>query len=364
MSAVPHVIFRADAGSEIGAGHVMRCLALAQAVLERGVGATFVGAVPDGLACRLREEGLGLESTRGAPGSEDDARGTVEVARRLGARHVVIDGYRFGPAMIDALRGAAVRTLAFDDGSDGPALDADILLDQNVHADPAALARRAPRARLLCGTRYASLRREFRLTTRPPHRAHARRLLVTMGGGDHDDATGALLRAVSRRPPQVDDVVVLIGAANRRGEEIEARARAIESPRVRCVRDARDVPRWMAWADLAISGAGSTVWELCYMRVPALLVVLADNQRPIAERMASIGAAIDLGDAKNLVDAEMSAALDSIVRDAAGRKSMAERAERLVDGKGASRVVAALFEEPDRDDEAATSAVHGAGGRG
>ena len=104
-----------------------------------------------------------------------------------------------------------------------------------------------------------------------------------------------------------------------------------------------DLPRHMAWADLAISAAGSTCWELACIGVPAIVIAVADNQRDIARGVDEAGTARNLGWWESVGAADIAAAVDGLVHDAAARRAMRRRGRALVDGRGAERVVAAVL---------------------
>jgi UDP-2,4-diacetamido-2,4,6-trideoxy-beta-L-altropyranose hydrolase len=98
----------------------------------------------------------------------------------------------------------------------------------------------------------------------------------------------------------------------------------------------------MATSDVAISGAGTTSLEMCFLGLPALLIVLADNQRPAAEELNRRGAAINLGEGAEIRPSTLSPCLTRLVSSQDTRKTMSERGRELVDGHGAARVVRAL----------------------
>ncbi|MCB9727163.1 MAG: hypothetical protein H6746_01635 [Deltaproteobacteria bacterium] len=164
------LLIRADAGPAIGAGHVMRCLALAEAWQRAQAGPVTLAAVdlPPALGQRLREAGWSWRRCLGPAGGAADLRATSELACSS-ADACVIDGYVFDRGFQHALRQLAT-TLVVDDGHRVDGFDCDLLLDQNLGASEAWYAPLAPDAERLLGTRYALLRHEF-LDAAPPCRA-------------------------------------------------------------------------------------------------------------------------------------------------------------------------------------------------
>lgn len=340
MPRAEPLLIRVDAGGRAGTGHLMRSLALAHAWAEGGGKAHFaVAQAPAGILQRLTSEGLAVARVRAPAAGVEDAAETAALLRDLGAPWLVVDGYGFGAAYQGALRERGVRLLYVDDYGHIGHYDVDLLLNQNLYATPALYPSRAPRTRLLLGARYAMLRREFRAwrdrarDTAPG----ARRVLVTMGGSDPDDATTMVLRALATRPEPRLEVLVVLGAANARVEAVR-REGAMSPHGVRVLTDVRDMPALMAWADLAVTAAGSTCWEMAFMGVPMVAVVLAENQLPIARSLAAAGAARDAGWAAALEPARLADAIASLAAGADERRRMSERGRAVVDGLGASRV--------------------------
>jgi RimJ/RimL family protein N-acetyltransferase len=111
---------------------------------------------------------------------------------------------------------------------------------------------------------------------------------------------------------------------------------------VQLVENVTNMPQLMAKSDVAISGAGTTSLEMCFMGLPALLIVLADNQRPAAEELNRRGVAINQGEGAEIQPSTLSAYLTRLVDSPDSRKAMSERGRDLIDGRGAERVVRAL----------------------
>lgn len=336
------VLVRADADTRQGTGHLMRCLALAGAVRRRGGEVIFLSRcdAPD-LADRVTTDGHEIRALETGTGDESDAAASIEALRGIGAEWLVADGYGFGIDYHRAIRQAGFRVLAIDDDVRLPCYDVDAVLNQNLYA-PTLTYTTAPGTRLLLGTRWALLRPEF--AAADPAEAVpdvARRVLVTMGGGDPHDVSRLVLEALLDAD-ELEEITVLVGAANPYGAGIEALAKGRTGPAIRVVRDAATVADYMRDSDLAVAAAGSTCWELAALGVPALLIVTADNQVPVARSLDAVGGARDLG-WWHALDRN---AIRTAVLDLAGDRDERERQARvgraLVDGRGAARVAGML----------------------
>ncbi len=102
------------------------------------------------------------------------------------------------------------------------------------------------------------------------------------------------------------------------------------------------MPELMAWADIAVSAAGSTCAEMCLLGLPAILIDLAENQRPVAQELSRRQAAIHLGSSKEVTAADIAGKVQSLLLSTEHRVSLSRRSRELVDGEGAERVRAAI----------------------
>ncbi len=334
------LLIRADAGPEIGSGHLLRCLAISQAWREMGGEAAVTGLLDPPSQARVRDEGLNLQALAGcSPGSSQDAAQTVASARAFGAELVVVDGYPLGTSYQRSLQAAGLKLLCVDDDGRSKEYCCDAILNQNSEQARSLYDRRPPGCKLLLGPGYALLRKEFLSwagSTRPvPERAT--RLLVTMGGSDPGQVTETVLPAALESGLEV---VVVTGASNPQSDRL---AEVVdEIPRVIVKHAVQDMASLMAECDLALTGAGSTCWELAFMGVPAILVVLASNQEMVASTIAGSGAGLVAGHAPLAASSGLGDLLASLVPAQARRQAMAEAGRKLVDGGGPARVADAL----------------------
>jgi UDP-2,4-diacetamido-2,4,6-trideoxy-beta-L-altropyranose hydrolase len=335
------LIIRADASAQIGTGHVMRCLALAQAWQDAGGHAIFLMA-PGAFALeeRLKSEGMGIISMSAQPGSSDDADQTANLAQKLGASWVVVDGYHFAAAYQRFVKDAGLHLIFVDDTGHVDRHCADIVLNQNLHAQQSLYSSREYHTRLLLGIRYALLRREFLKWQGWKREVPevACRVLVTLGGGDQDNVTLTVIHALQNVWAEGLEAVVVVGGVNPHYEKLQTAVRDSKVP-IHLKHDVTNAPELMAWADVAISAAGIIAWELAFMGVPSLFLVQADNQGGTAERLDALGVARNLGRPADLSCDKIARELVNLLVAARRRTEMAHRGRELVDGNGATRVL-------------------------
>ncbi len=329
----------------MGAGHVMRCLALAQAWQQAGGEVHLVSLdLAPWLADRCRQEGIAVKILDGKPGGRDDALQTAATAEAAGADWAVVDGYHLDPAFHRIIRDRGIKLLIIDDTAHLEHYGADLVLNQNLHAGESMYSGRVADARLLLGPHYVLLRMEFARWTdwKREFPDRASRLLLSLGGGVWNELASRVL--VGLEPLMRDGLeVVVSGGSASSASTLEAAVPNVASQLSFAV-DVDDVPQMMAGVDLALSAAGTTCWELALLQVPGLVFALAENQRPVAAALASTGAAINLGWLAEVTSETITRQTGEVVRNVETRRGIAGRARTLVDGSGAGRVVRRMLE--------------------
>lgn len=325
------LVMRADAGGALGSGHVMRCLALAQAWRARGGAAQLVSAdLPERLAARAAAAGVDVLAVPGERASLADAAALRAIA--AGADGLVVDGYTFSSAYLAACAGAA-PLLVVDDVAALERYDADIILNQNAHARPALYAGRSGSARLLLGGAYALLRPEFRDLDRNGARVG---VLATFGGVDPYGVSELFLDACAMAPC---DATLIVGPANERSSEIARRAGDVG---VAIATDVADMAQRLARAALVVTAGGSTLWEGCAAGAPMLVTAVVPEEEVSAADLAAAGACRYLGPRAALTASDLAAAVTALLAAPDERAALARAASALVDGRGADRVIDAL----------------------
>ena len=340
------LLIRADASVATGTGHVMRCLALAQAWQDAGSGSVVfaIATATPALLARLADERCEVVRLTSPAGSAEDARQTAGIARERHAEWIVVDGYRFDAEYQRALKTAGFKILFLDDYGHAEHYVADLVLNQNVCARESLYARRDADCQLLLGSRYCLLRREFSAwrewKREVPSVGH--RVLVTMGGSDPENLTERVVEAlalIGRADSKWKDLeaVVVVG-----GSSPHSGLPPVNNGKISIRRDVTNIAELMAWADVAVSSAGSTCWELCLLALPALLVDVAQNQTAVARELDRCGCAIHLGGAHDFTAGQLAERLEKLLKSEQQRREISLRASRLVDGRGAMRVVSAM----------------------
>jgi UDP-2,4-diacetamido-2,4,6-trideoxy-beta-L-altropyranose hydrolase len=357
------VAIRVDASVEMGAGHLQRCLTLADALGRRGVRSTFVcRSLPDQFAEIIGRKGHEfIRLARGAgaftaadspahaawlgASQEQDARQTADALAPGPFDWLVVDHYAIDARWEAALRPFAKHILAIDDLADRPH-DCDVLLDQNHYADlhdryPGLVP---PGCRQLLGPRYALLRPEFAgLRSQARHRdGKVNRVLVFFGGADAGNYTTLALEALATLGRSDVAVDVVVGLMNPHRSEIEATCAARANTRF--FQQVEDMPRLMADADLALGAGGGATWERCCLGLPTLAIAVAENQRRSLNDLCRAGVVLSPSDEIGPdTRKQFVAMLETMVRCEPLLRGMSERGAGLVDGRGAERVAAAML---------------------
>ena len=339
---IPNLIIRTDANSQIGTGHLMRCLALAQSWRSRGGKVVFVTTCShEDLLRQIRAEKIQIVRVEHAHPNPADWEQTHRILYSNSAAWVVLDGYHFDSGYQNKIKKIGSQLMVIDDMAHINKYYADIILNQNINAGRLNYNVESC-TRLILGPQYALLRPEFTKRDRMrPTAQVARKLLITLGGADPDNKTLKVMQAVQQTNIDDLEVVVVIGSANPNRQLLQSVGHASQIP-FRLVVNTTEMAELMAWADLSISAGGSTCLELAHMGVPTLCVILAENQRLLAEGLSEAGAAINLGWYRDLRPLKIAHSLERLALAAGVREDMAQQGRNLVDGKGTERVLLAL----------------------
>lgn len=334
------LLIRADASRAIGTGHVMRCLALAEAWQDAGGGASLaVAELPDALSPRVTAEGVTLSRIHATPGGPEDANATVAQAQRLKADWVAIDGDRFGSDFLETLRAAGFRILLIDDFVARESFPADLIVNPNLDDDEEPYRKRGATARLLMGPSCILLRREFRQGTEKRGFCQTgNRILVTLGGSDPENLTPKIADALAHCSDLEVTAIAGAGCDKAKADEL----RKLEASNLRVVFNPSNMVQLMKDSDQAIIAAGGTLWELLSMGCAVLSYSRNIVQARVVQVLSHRGVAVDMGETCHFDPAKLLASVKDLAELRAARERMTNLGCALVDGKGAARVVEAM----------------------
>lgn len=357
------IVFRADASSQVGAGHVMRCAALATELRQRGAQVQFVcRELPGHLIDWLEDQGHPVRRLQPSALGDlvDSQRDFAETREALGdqssADWLVVDHYGLDIQWEHAAHALARRVMVIDDLPDR-AHDCDLLLDQNRCVPwPLALHEASSSLRRLMGPKYALLRPEFaamRASSLARPRDRVRRILICFGGADPANHTEAAVRAVLPHARTLERVDVLIGGGNPRRAEVTALCRgsnlAVVGPEC-------GVADLLSRADLAVGAGGVMSWERACLGVPTLAFGITANQVAVLEALLEGGYAAGVAHMPIPDVQAMTFWVGACMQSPSMLRGMGSRAAALVDGQGASRTadilcpVAVEFRPATQDD--------------
>ncbi|MBC9251082.1 UDP-2,4-diacetamido-2,4,6-trideoxy-beta-L-altropyranose hydrolase [Pseudomonas alcaligenes] len=352
------VAFRTDASLQIGSGHLMRCLTLADALARLGHECLFICREhPGHLLAQIAQRGFQAhalpaakaavegEALAGQPAHaawlgcawRTDVRQTAAVLEVFRPDWLIVDHYALDRHWEAEVRPLCGQLMVIDDLADRAHL-CDLLLDQNLGRTREDYAGLLPaQCRTLIGPAHALLRpdfaqlREYSLQRR--RQPVLRRLLITMGGVDQPNATGQVLAALKQvRLPADCLISVVMGLQAPWLEQVRAVALQMPWPTEVLV-NVDDMAQRMAEADLAIGAAGSTSWERCCLGLPTFMLVLAQNQQEAALALERAGAVskLSLEDDLGSVLPRLFAALGERLE---GLASLTQQAAAITDGGG------------------------------
>jgi len=332
------LLIRADASVAIGTGHVMRCLALAQAWQDAGGGVTFaIGEAPVGVKRRLMREGFSVVRISAESGSKTDAERTAQFARELGASWIVVDGDRFGPSFSNYLRRPDVRILLMDDFSARASLPVDLVVNPNLGFREQDYTGKIPRRALLLGPRYVFLRREFSVPpTKKIFPKSGNRILVTLGGSDPENLGPRIARILAKLPSYEVTLVAGPGYAHTFDPTLKA------NRRVRMMRNPPNLRELMEQSDIAIIAAGGTLWELLYLGCAVLSYSRNTIQQRVVDELVAKGAVRDLGATKRFNAADLRREVVAVAESKDIRERMSKSGRKILDGRGTERVLQAI----------------------
>lgn len=365
------IVFRVDSADQIGVGHIMRCLTLADELHQTGAEIHFVssdypGHMADmiqshGFQCTLLEK-TEFQYTKSQGDTErinwsnfdweKDANETTTVIKNREVDWLIVDHYGLDSKWHKLVRPQTKKILVIDDLADRK-YDCDILLDQTFGRSRSAYNELVPReCKLLMGTKFALLRPEFplhrfRAIKKRKNQKQIKSILVSMGGIEPNNTTIKILKALesiqwieSTRPyinlvmnEQDPDLQSITNFSKKLGLTVNV------------LTNVSKMADLMLDADIAIGAGGTTSWERCCVGLPTIIIQTAKNQEEVVKKLQESGASLNLGMSSELRENEIITCVSELLRNTNRLVKMSTASFNISDGLGVKRVLEEVFSE-------------------
>lgn len=333
---------RADANHKIGSGHVMRCLAIATAMQDRGYDCTFITAdqVPEQL---IKSHGFTVLCLHSIWDDLDmECNQFISLIKKRNIEHILIDSYFVTENYLAKIR--QFTKITYLDDLDKFRYPADNLINYNIYADqmPYQEEYKETDTKLLLGCSFVPLRAEFRNCS-PVVRDEVKNILITTGGSDPFNVAGNLLIYLNRETIDLYSSLrfhVIVGSFNPHQEILKTLGEKYDN--IELHYNVTEISKLMLYCDLAISAGGSTLYELCSCGIPTVCYAFADNQLEGIEEFNRRELIFSVGDIRTDQEEcyrKMEDRLRLLIGDKHLREELSNRMKKLVDGFGAQRIV-------------------------
>ncbi len=328
---------RADGNAALGMGHLMRCISIAGALEKQGARCIFFTA-REQAGEFIQEKGFACEVLdTDYRNMEAELPRLKEMAESYELRLWLVDSYQITQSYVQELRKGCPVIYLDDVGEQ--IYEADGLINYNIYGDRLGYEVKCPEhMKLLLGTDYVPVKEEF-VTTPYTVREDVQNVLITMGGSDTLNITGQLSQSLLQRLPKEIGLTLICGRFNPHLQELLQLQGSTH--RVHVLVDVADMWNRLAQADLAVSAAGSTIYELSTMGVPTVCCFYVENQRSIAEGFEAKVGMCNAGDyaaEPEIVLERLTEAVSDLAENKETREKLSARMKKVADGQGAVRL--------------------------
>lgn len=328
------IFIRTDANEQIGMGHVMRCMSLAHTLVERGGAVVFITAdhKADVLIHDAGYKTICLDSHW--DNLEDEISYLTKLIEKQKPQFILIDSYYVNHEYFRIL--SSYTKTAYIDDINRASWDVDILINYNIFADVYDYSDYSgTKTKLLITPKYAMLRKEFKRSFKRKMNKTVSDIFVSTGGADPYNITEKIIMYIC---PKRNDICFhfIVGPLNPKASHLKS----LERDNIVIIINTSEISRLMFMCDIAISAAGSTLYELCCTGTPTITYSMSDNQIMAAKRFDEKEIMINAGDCRD--DPEfinnLNLAIERLITDTELRKNYTAKMQKLVDGNGTDRI--------------------------
>ena len=309
-----NIIFRVDSGNLLGTGHVFRCLNIANIIENANI--EFICKDFSNNSSYVIQKKYKIHLIKPSKSSNvnlninswlgdtqlDDAKKTIEIIKNKKIDWLFIDHYNIHKEWEDNIRPYVKKIFVIDDYTNRPH-NCDVLLNQQIENDKSFLYKNLlpSNCQLLLGVKYILLKQEYINSSekREPIKK-LKRINIFMGGGDPSNETLKIMKICNNLNKKLRSILkfdVIVGSSNKNKELIEEYCQ--DKNEFTFYYNINYMEKVLAQADLAIGAGGGTSYERCIMKVPTLVICIAENQKLVLDRFINSGIINYLGDLKS-----------------------------------------------------------------
>ncbi len=335
MPSAPLIVFRCDGSPEIGSGHVMRCLTLAQTLRKKKYEIVFLSSE---------------ETLKTVPALRDNEFSVQHEEKLEYADWLIVDHYGLDTSYESNARNWTKNIMVIDDLADR-SHDCDVLLDQTYGRKTADYKALVPDGcKILTGAQYALLREEFSELRQGMNRdfSNADRILISFGGVNPKSSTEYALSMIEKYKNKSLHIDVVTSSGAKSLSSIKKEVEKIKDMAFHTIDlhlDTPDMAALMTKADLCIGAGGTTSWERCCLKLPSITLELADNQKFVLESLGKAGAIQNMGPIETIDKKEFLGIFSEFIGSTERLAGMSEKAGAICTGDGVDRVFCYLMKE-------------------
>lgn len=341
---------RADGNSEIGMGHIMRCLSIADAVKEQGTNPVFITSCKECIpVIEQRGYQTRLLSTDYREMLSELSQLVIILREFSDTKNLLlVDSYQVSEKYFKEL-GKFVVTACLEDM--GQSYPVDVLINYNIYGEKLSSyyleSINSRPHRMLLGTAYAPLRLEFQQGITYTLREKVTDVMITTGGGDTFFATRAFIEsflADERLQKRQIRYHIISGPFNIHAADLKKLY--ANNSNIVIHENVKNMKEIMQQSDVVLTATGSTIYEVSALGVPMIAFYFVENQRQGAEEISKKTHVINCGDFQKEPENVVKKATDSLFRcvnEKDYRELLHREEKQLVDGQGAHRIAAALL---------------------
>lgn len=334
---------RTDMNEHIATGHIMRCISIASAARKLGHDVLFITSDNNGgeLLAANGFEYLNLNS------NYLELMQGVDIIKNLVTRDdvLLIDTYSRTKEFMCAVRDHVYTTYIDDMGEQVFNVDCIICYPPYYNEFNYEERYKSLSAKFLLGTRYAPLRKEFSECNKKKITPDIENILIVSGGSDPYNVTPAVIEEIMKSEFGNLHIIAVCGVYSTYYDELCSKYKS-QGTNVTIIPSTPEIKKLFDNADVVISAAGSTLYEVCATGTPAISYTYADNQLPNATAFCKLNLIQNIGDVRTTCDLGKNCINElSRLTNLETRRDISVRMQNLVDGNGANNIVKELFGE-------------------